>query len=235
MKRTSRKPSNLSISLQRHLNAYALAASAAGVGVLALAQPAEAKIISTPTHRHIWYGHPALIEFNHRGVVDFTISVHHFTSGGSSYRLLFASGASKGNSVGGIIWSNGSALAYALRHGNTIGPSLRFSGALMAGWRGRPEGSSGSCLNQAFGWNKARNRYLGLRFPVNGQYHYGWARLNESCDRKGNVTALLTGYAYETIPNKPIITGKTKGLDVITLEPGSLGRLAQGSAGRSGK
>jgi hypothetical protein len=43
MNRPSRKPSTLSESLQRHLNAYALAASAAGVGMSALAQPAEAK------------------------------------------------------------------------------------------------------------------------------------------------------------------------------------------------
>ncbi len=53
MKRTSRKPSTLSESLQRHLNAYALAASAAGVGMLALAQPAEAKIVYHRTHHVI--------------------------------------------------------------------------------------------------------------------------------------------------------------------------------------
>ena len=41
---------------------------------------------------------------------------------------------------------------------------------------------------------------------------------------------MLTGYAYETIPNKLIITGKTKGPDVITAQPGSLGHLAQGAA-----
>jgi hypothetical protein len=38
----------------------------------------------------------------------------------------------------------------------------------------------------------------------------------------------LTGYAYETIPGKPIIAGETKGPDVITMQPGSPGRLALG-------
>jgi hypothetical protein len=52
---------------------------------------------------------------------------------------------------------------------------------------------------------------------------------------KWPLNATLTGYAYETVPNKPIIAGKTKGPDVITLEPGSLGRLAQGSPGHLGK
>jgi hypothetical protein len=46
MKRSSRKASKLSESLRRHLNAYALAASAAGVGMLALTQHAEAKIVA---------------------------------------------------------------------------------------------------------------------------------------------------------------------------------------------
>jgi hypothetical protein len=49
----------------------------------------------------------------------------------------------------------------------------------------------------------------------------------------------LSGYAYETIPNKAIIAGKTIGRDVITVQPGSLGHLAAGAsaipAWRSGK
>ena len=42
---------------------------------------------------------------------------------------------------------------------------------------------------------------------------------------------MLTGYAYETIPNKPIIAGKTHGKGVVTIEPGSLGALAAGANG----
>jgi uncharacterized repeat protein (TIGR03803 family) len=44
------------------------------------------------------------------------------------------------------------------------------------------------------------------------------------------ILAILTGYAYETEPNKPIITGKTKGPDVITLDPAMLGHLAVGAS-----
>jgi hypothetical protein len=51
--RPSRTPSRLSTALRNHLNMYSLAASAAGVGVLALAQPAEAKIVYTKTHHVI--------------------------------------------------------------------------------------------------------------------------------------------------------------------------------------
>jgi len=44
-----RTPARLSQPLHQRLNSYALAASAAGVSLLALAQPAEGKIIYTPT------------------------------------------------------------------------------------------------------------------------------------------------------------------------------------------
>ena len=49
-----RTPSRLSDSVHRQLNMYALAASAAGVGMLALAQPAQAEIIYTKTYRAVF-------------------------------------------------------------------------------------------------------------------------------------------------------------------------------------
>jgi hypothetical protein len=71
------------------------------------------------------------------------------------------------------------------------------------------------------------DRYLGLRFVINSEIHYGWARFNVRIWNA--IFATLTGYAYETIPNKSIIAGRTKGPDVITLQPGSLGHLARGA------
>jgi hypothetical protein len=76
-------------------------------------------------------------------------------------------------------------------------------------------------------WYNVENRYLGLKFETEGKAHYAWARLSVK-GHAMSITATLTGYAYETLPNKLIIAGKTKGADVITLPPGSLGRLALG-------
>jgi hypothetical protein len=45
-----RKTANLSESIQQQLSMYALAASAAGVGALCIAKPAEARIVYTPAH-----------------------------------------------------------------------------------------------------------------------------------------------------------------------------------------
>ena len=76
-----------------------------------------------------------------------------------------------------------------------------------------------------------RNRYLGLKFVIHGKVHYGWARLSVTLGHHrqyGDVSGTLTGYAYETIPNKAIITGKTKGQDLIIFQPDTRGGLALG-------
>ena len=93
-------------------------------------------------------------------------------------------------------------------------------------------------------WINVKDRYLGLKFQIKGSTHYGCARLNIKVS-KTTITATLTGYAYETIPKKPIIAGETKGpddvsveesntaLNVPTPEPTTLPVLALGSPGLS--
>jgi hypothetical protein len=48
----------------------------------------------------------------------------------------------------------------------------------------------------------------------------------------GYPRATLTGYAFETIPNKPIVTGLSGGTDVSSTEPeaATLGHLAAGAS-----
>jgi|HubBroStandDraft_6_1064221.scaffolds.fasta_scaffold05468_2 hypothetical protein len=62
------------------LNAYALAAGAAGVGVLALAQPAGAKIVYTPAHIPIVQNKGLVeLDLNHDGINDFQFSNYTYT------------------------------------------------------------------------------------------------------------------------------------------------------------
>lgn len=58
-------------------------------------------------------------------------------------------------------------------------------------------------------WINVSNVYLGLEFEINGETHYGWAQLSVQVDYV-NITATLTGYAYETIPGMPINAGQTE-------------------------
>jgi hypothetical protein len=90
-----------------------------------------------------------------------------------------------------------------------------------------------------------KDRYLGLKFNIDKKIHFGWARLNVVFNGYTGFIATLTGYAYETIPNKSIIAGQTKGPDDTTIEEphgsltapspqsASLGALALGAPGLS--
>jgi hypothetical protein len=228
MRRSSRKPSNVPESLHQRLNSYALAASAAGVGMLALAQPAEAKIIYTPAHKRVQFYHRLVIDLNHDGVPDFALSEH--VTSLTTYVGLSLDVITKpsGNKVVGK-----KIYASDLRAGVKIDGSQPFlSGvdAMAANFCTRTNQKCGFYLGPwANGGKGVRGRYLGLKFVVHGHTHYGWARFNVSVSL-AKLSATLTGYAYETIPNKPIIAGKTHGKDVITVEPASLGHLARGAS-----
>ena len=65
-------PSNLSDSIHQQRNMYAVMASAAGVGMLALSHPAEAKIVYTPAHTLIDSGQTVPLDLNHDGKADFS-------------------------------------------------------------------------------------------------------------------------------------------------------------------
>jgi hypothetical protein len=261
MNRTLRKPSTLSESLQRHLNAYALAASAARVGMLRivsstecilpagialaglLAAPevAQAKIVYTPAHKTLpdclFHTSSCLkLDLNHDKVVDFILPF--WETPNVSQSAVSARDARKQpkNEIWGTI-STGhlrfgthtqtykSAVASALNSGVLIGAKSAKFAADHNIMRHSNQVSSGSIGP----WNNVTNKYLGLKFYIKGKPHYGWARLNVN-HKSGFQQAILTGYAYETTPNKPIIAGKTKGRDVITVQSDSLGRLARGSA-----
>jgi len=50
-----------------------------------------------------------------------------------------------------------------------------------------------------------KDRYLGLKFFIKGEVHYGWARFTVHVNPDNfKVNALLSGYAYEATPGKPI-------------------------------
>jgi hypothetical protein len=220
MKRTSRKPPHLSESLHRRLNSYALAASATGASLLALAQTAGAKIVYTPTHQIIKPHQPYDLDLNNDGVTDFLLSVSSNSCSNVCANTLAAVGTPPSNGVDGT-WSHYDFYAAALHRGAGIGQQRTF----------HREGFMCNALDsKKFGrWVNVRNRYLGLKFVIHAKPHYGWARLNVNI-RGYHITGILTGYAYETIQNKPIIAGKTKGPDVITVKDATLGHLARGAS-----
>jgi hypothetical protein len=196
----------LSQSLQRRLNMYALAASAAGASILAPAQPAEAKVVSTKTNQTIGYNGVYNLDVNNDGTVDFLIQEWNL-GGYASDNALLADPA-----MGNAVLGYKHVLAAALPFGAPIGPQQPFvagggNGEVMVSITHFTTG--GTSYVHGY-WANVKNRYLGLKFEINGQTRYGWARL--SVQRKAfHFTAVLTGYAYETTPNAEIRAGQTSG------------------------
>jgi hypothetical protein len=97
---------------------YALAASAAGVGMLALAEPAEAKIVYTPTHEKLIGNVP--IDLNHGGKADMRFANLGGGRSGSYYSFLSARYANLSTTPEFV--DTGKGFAVALHAGEQIGP-----------------------------------------------------------------------------------------------------------------
>ena len=199
--RASERPSKL----YPHLHLYALAASAAGVSMLALAQPSEAEIVYTPANVSIEIGQGYNLDLNGDGTTDFYFTDNWNTVGGTVYRgRLWVGATVAGNEV--IV--NRNIDAAALPFGHRIGPNApkyASEGPMAFGYF-----NTSNLNSKCYGpWNH-KTAYLGLKFTISGEVHYGWAQLSESCDWL-DVEATLTGYAYETIPNRAIKAGHETG------------------------
>jgi hypothetical protein len=238
--------------LERSLSAYASAALASGVSLLAITASSEAKIVYTPAHADIpTNGGRVFLDLNHDGLADFYFRNSNYFAGpgdGSGFSLRVACALSHSTTFAGClnksnkVWGQGvrsRRFASALSPGFKVGPNKShfqqpakgIPGGLMARFffGGNSSGSYNGTSGQ---WLYTTHRYLGMQFAIGNQVHYGWARVSVTL-LGVRIHATLTGYAYETIPNKPIVTGKTTGADVITLDPATLGHLAQGTSGIS--
>jgi hypothetical protein len=209
----SRKPARLCESVLHQLNLYALAAGAAGVGMLALAQPAEGKIVYTPADRCLPLNKDFYLDLNHDGVNDFNFRLNYLRSSSfSRYSLRSLNvGRAERNQLNSVVYSASQGLfcAPALPKGTKVGPKGPFYGP-AGPWLFLKSYKYGRHFSACHWLGVTKQAYLGLRFRIKGQVHYGWARLGYiSADHQPR--AKLTGYAYETIPNKPIFTGQTKG------------------------
>jgi hypothetical protein len=250
MKRTSRAPSKLSESVHHQLNMYTLAAGAAGISALSLAPPADAKIIYTKTNTPILVNKPYNLDLNHDGTTDFEIL--NGTGGSNSITragIIVGGYAPRTSQFNEVVVNEPGPFGFAadMPPNSPVWKKRTFQSHVVEAMAACTfvHARSDYRTNSRGPWRNVESRYLGLKFSISGQTHYGWARLNVKLNKKCNFVVTLTGYAYETIPNKLIFTGHTKGPDDISVEepdaaltmptpePTTLGVLAMGSPGLS--
>lgn len=231
-----RSVTKLSERLSTSLEAYALAATVTGAGFLVSAPLAEAQVIYTPVNVSITSPGSFAFDLNRDGIVDFTIT-------------------EKKSYFGSLLLSNKLYLVPG------PGALVALSQSAYGGWVGvipsgakipnpfNPWDHCATCiiweegLSTYFGhWQDKSDDYVGLAFVVNRRIHYGWARMSVSFNHNQtlDISATVTGLAYEATPGKPIRAGavndprqddpgaSSKGDSAKTRNP-TLGRLAAGA------
>jgi hypothetical protein len=212
-------------NLESRLNAYVLAAAAAGAGLLATAQSAAAEIVYTPADTILTNG-ILRIDLNHDGIDDVALGNFDYPF---KEKLLRARGLTPKNAILGY----GGGTSYppaALTAGYRIGPAGQFWQEENAAVR--VVASHASYVGGPFA--NVHNRFLGIVFDIDNQPHYGWVRLSVKAyinQHKPHIDVTLLGYAYETVPGQSLRAGQIDS-EVGMLEPipqaGTLGMLAMG-------
>jgi hypothetical protein len=238
-----RRVASLDRRLEKKLIAYALAAGAAGVSVLACVPCAEAKVVFTNTWLPIAPNTARTnIDLDGNGVVDFVISNHSGSVCTSGCRSEIIKVLPQGSS--NRVWGNAS-YASALSSGVRVGSGGKFQpGHEVMGKEGFAVSESGSLYRSSGRWKQSTNRYLGVKFNIQGEVHYGWVRMDVT-ESDAGIYAAVSGYAYETLPNQAILTGQksdapkhrndkklgSASTDVPAPARGRLGALASGAWG----
>ena len=147
------------------------------------------------------------IDLNNDGINDYKISCSR--SGGicplaPSSRLyinFISDSALNSNAV-----VTGTSITYplAMNLNDSISSGLSFS---SFGYL-RRNTSGGPCTGTFGVWSYSIDRYLGLKLIVGGNTYYGWARMQIDVVT-GIPSCTIKDYAYNSIPNQPILAGDT--------------------------
>jgi hypothetical protein len=209
--------------------------------MLASAPPAEAEIVYTPANTTVHLRVP--LDLNHDGVIDYylrvensynifsynirftNLNVCHVPNFDSSERNICESFSSiapnRDNVVQLAPGYHGGDEAAALAAGATIGSSQRFVGTgHSVGMGARVFYLSNTKQNWFGPWldggKGVKDRYLGLKFKIDGEFHFGWARITVATTAHHGFKTTLTGYAYETVANKSIRAGQTSEVNDVS-------------------
>jgi hypothetical protein len=214
----SRKCIPLPEGLERRILAYALSAGAAGIGLLAGATPAKANIVYTPANIPF---SPTATNYINISLDGSNVDIAIFARA----TLTYCSWCKNQDEIVGNLFAYPQSaglgiLRGPLPSGFQIGPTNAWEGnAWLKGWTYRSSFVAGS-----FGPWAQKQGYLAVKFDIGGETHYGWIAGDGSTQ---DPIFEISGWAYETIPNRGLLAGQTQG----TPEPCTLGLLALGSAG----
>jgi hypothetical protein len=241
---SGKAPARLSDSLSQRLSAYAVAAGAAAVAVLACSPPAEAAPICKRLSTEIPLSNTFPLNPAGQAAAPFNIVNTTFQYLDSYGRFFWWNrGFFIPNSGAANLLLSANNLPANLESGNAIGPGGNFGkaksyGLMFTYGKGFPYDPQGhGTLKKHIGnFNLQQTNYIGFVFSKSAEAHYGWARMNVTL-RQGGIgkysTIHLLGWGYESTPNTAIAAGDCSDAGRPSQGNGaSLGTLALGNAGR---
>ena len=205
MRRTEN--SKLPPRIDRQLHGYAVAASAASVALLACSLPADARVICKKSSESLLG--TRTIPFNPANgqFPPFNLAQTFFrasTTSGYVYgnRAFFIPNTQAAND---LLASDG--LPAALAKDAVIGSKGRFGKGNSYGLLFAYGKLFGGTVNHHQGnFPLTKVGYLGFKFSISGEAHYGWARMRVDV-KKPQTTTNLLGFGYETIAGKAVHAG----------------------------
>lgn len=139
---------------------------------------------------------------------DFQLRHFDESNGGGALNSLFIGPAidASSNASNSIIASSSYGFAY---------PLVLNEGAPISAGNGSWMNNLGQSLNASScssgNWCNETDKYLGLRFKIGSNYHYGWARLDVGTS---GANWVIKDYAYNSVAGESIDAGETDDMSV---------------------
>lgn len=215
-----KKESASESTINKQLLRYSLAAGT----VLAMAQPAAGKVVCngpmTPIDVNS-VNKSALIDLDGDGADDFVFGYTQSSTCTSIYRSIFVGGYYSGNSFLGSPAGWWPGIVSRLGQGAPVGPGQTnfypagpLNGLYSTWYCIKDKALARSSVCTWFGPYSYANfcgqtGYIGVKFYISGQPHYGWIEYEGECDKGGNtVSGRILGWCYEDQATEAIQAGE---------------------------
>ncbi|MBK8487249.1 MAG: T9SS type A sorting domain-containing protein [Chitinophagales bacterium] len=205
-----------------NLNTMLIGYSALSVSFLLIAQKSDAQIIYTdidPDEMLLpYYDDGFDMDINGDGTNDFHFQVYSWGFTAYAGYEYFAAIQPLGSNAAGYIldssfrecssYLNVQKVAPVLNAEDTISADMQFANEEIifasVSQDDYPCYGSGQMLGS---WVNKSEKFCAIKFKIDSEYHYGWIRM--SMNEFYEIT--IHDYAYESLPDVPIIAGRTTG------------------------
>lgn len=200
----------MDVTIRKKLKAYSITA-----GSLTAAAAAQGQIMHTDLIPDVVIDSNAIynLDVNNDATPELTLNAYNYidsVSGGTyGFSLIYVIPPAT-NAVLGNMFMNSYPFPTALNAGDSIKPA-------STDWRDALVNNGDQYLSvvtpgPVYGnWTGISDKYIGIRFTIGSQAHYGWARLSVAAT--GDVITIKE-YAYNSTPGVGIVAGQTNPLGV---------------------